>query len=283
MILIKANEKRDFFKKFHYELLTSSEDNLTIIEDFAATKDGKILEEYLKNKAWKADSDGETRVYLVKDEEGSVALFFSVKCGLLYKRYQYDSLDEDKREFVNLLIVAIQEEDNDTLTGYYESGMYSDREMDELFDIAQKRVELKNEEKEIHDGEYALKVDECFSAIEIQHFCKNSTYQSMDDVGVPLGFGIFWEVIVPFICELTNKVGCKYLYLFAADQTSDQEVRKLVQYYKNELKFCDIEDMMIIKPWYDKDCLGLIQEVAQLQYNREAVWEEFSDVDNEEI
>lgn len=33
-----------------------------------------------------------------------------------------------------------------------------------------------------------------------------------------------------------------------------------------------------IKPYYDKGCLGLVQAISDLQYNREAVWEEFSDV-----
>ena len=68
------------------------------------------------------------------------------------------------------------------------------------------------------------------------------------------------------------------MYLFAADRTSDKEIRKLVQYYKNELKFSNVEDMMIIKPYYDNNCLGLVQKISELKSNREAIWEEFSDV-----
>lgn len=279
--MIKTKEKREFFRKFYPELLTSKKINSQLINDFIATDEGKKLEEYLKNKAWDADSDGETRVYLVKDEDDSIALFFSIKCGLLYKKYQYDDLDEYKQDFVNMLIDAMQQNDHIALTNYYESGMYNDEEMDNLFDIARRRIELKIEEKQLKDGEHTLKVEECYSAIEIQHFCKNSLYKKYQKSGVPLGFGIFWEVIVPLVCDITDKIGCKYLYLFAADHTSDKEVKKLTQYYKNELKFSDVEDMMIIKPYYDKDCLGLVQTICDLQYNRDAVWEEFSDVDNE--
>ena len=272
---IIANEKREFFKKFYPELLTSNKANKQLIEEFVATEEGKELEKFLKDRAWEADSEGETRVYLVKDENGSVVLFFSLKCGLLFKKYQYDELEEDKREFVNLLIEAIQQKDDVTLSNYFDSEMYSTREMEELFKIAHSRVELKMEENELRDGEYTLKVEECYAAIEIQHLCKNSVYKKTD---VPIGFGIFWEIIVPLVCEITNKIGCKYLYLFAADHSMNEEVRKLVQYYKNELKFSDVEDIMLIKPYYDKDCLGLVQEVSKLQYNRNAVWEEFSDV-----
>ncbi len=278
MRIINTNDKRSFFQSFYPEILTSKQINQQLINDFAATRQGKGLEDYLKNKAWKADLEGETKVYLVKDREGSIALFFSIKCGLLYKNYQYDDLESDKLEFVNLLVDAILQEDNDTLNRYYDSKMYSFQEMDRLFKIAHKRVELKMEDRELQDNKHTLKVEECYSAIEIHHFCKNSMYKMSGQVGIPLGFGLFWEVIVPLVYEITNKIGCKYLYLFAADQTSDKELKKLIQYYKNELKFSDVEDMMLIKPYYDKGCLGLVQAVSDLQNNRKAVWEEFSDV-----
>lgn len=278
MIIIDSNNKRRFFQNFYPEILTSKQINQQLINDFAATGEGKGLENYLKNKAWEADLEGETRVYLVKDQNSSIALFFSIKCGLLYKKYQYDDLESDKLDFVNMLVKAMLQKDNDTLRNYYDSEMYDLEEMDHLFKIASNRIDLKMEDKELQDNKYTLKVEECYSAIEIHHFCRNSMYKINEQVGIPLGFGLFWEVIVPLVYDITNRVGCKYLYLFAADQTADEEVKKLVQYYKNELKFSDVEDMMLIKPYYDKGCLGLVQAVSDLQYNRDAVWEEFSDV-----
>ncbi len=272
------NEKREYFQRFHAELLTSDPSNYRLLNDFTATDAGKNLEGYLKYVAWKADTEGETRVYLVKDEQGSVALFFSIKCGLLYKKYQYDELEPDKQEFVRMLIDAMQTKDEDTLNRYSQSGMYSTEEVQELLVIAQTRMDLKLEERYLQDGAHTLKVDECYSAIEIQHFCRNTSYISDIQTGIPLGFGIFWEIIVPLVCEITAKVGCKHLYLFAADQTNREDVRKLVRYYKNELKFSDVENMTMIKPYYDTDCLGLVQSVSGLRYNREAVWEEFSDM-----
>lgn len=271
-------DKRELFKTFYLERLTLNEENIQLISQFKATDEGKNLETYLKDKAWEADLEGESRVYLVKDESDSIALFFSLKCGLLYKKYQYDELDEEKREFVDVLIDAIQNGDDELLTEYYTSELCTESEMDQLFDIAYSRLELRMEEQVLQDGNYTLKVEESYSAIEIQHFYKNSLYNLQDREGISLGFGVFWELIVPLICEITERVGCKYIYLFAADQTDDEEVRRLVQYYKNELKFTDVEDMMLIKPYYDTDCLGLIQSVSDLHYHREAVWEEFADV-----
>ena len=177
-----------------------------------------------------------------------------------------------------MLVDAMLQNDNDTLSNYYNSGMYDLKEMEYLFKIASNRIDLKMEDKELQDNKYTLKVEECYSAIEIHHFCRNSMYKINEKIGIPLGFGLFWEVIVPLVYDITNQVGCKYLYLFAADQSANEEVKKLVQYYKNELKFSDVEDIMLIKPYYDKGCLGLVQAVSDLQYNRDAVWEEFSDV-----
>ncbi|MEY8391217.1 hypothetical protein AALA98_07580 [Lachnospiraceae bacterium 45-W7] len=109
--------------------------------------------------------------------------------------------------------------------------------MDYLFKIASNCIGLKLEDKELQDNKYTLKMEECYSAIEIHHFCRNSKYKINERVGIPLGFDIFWEAIVPLVYDITNLVGCKYLYLFAADQTADEEVKKLVQCFMQHLCF----------------------------------------------
>ena len=80
MVTITIEEQKQLFKNFRCEVLTSKEQNRTAIMDFEATEDGKSLEVYLKNKAWSDDLQGETRVFLVKDLDDNIALFFSVKC-----------------------------------------------------------------------------------------------------------------------------------------------------------------------------------------------------------
>ncbi|MEY8412784.1 hypothetical protein AALB51_16315 [Lachnospiraceae bacterium 62-26] len=142
MFEIGIIDKRELFKTFYLERLTLNEENIQLISQFKATDEGKNLETYLKDKAWEADLEGESRVYLVKDESDSIALFFSLKCGLLYKKYQYDELDEEKREFVDVLIDAIQNGDDELLTEYYTSELCTESEMDQLFDIAYSRLEL---------------------------------------------------------------------------------------------------------------------------------------------
>ena len=99
-------------------------------------------------------------------------------------------------------------------------------------------------------------------------------------MGIPLGFGLLWEIIVPKIIEISERVGCKYLYLFAVDKSDGEETinsKRLVKYYRNEFIFHECRDgIKLVKPDYDNYCYGLIQEISSLEKNRENVWEEYS-------
>ena len=108
-------------------------------------------------------------------------------------------------------------------------------------------------------------------------------------------------MIVPHLLEIAEKVGCKYIYLFAADNTektekvvdvppmwtpnydpyededenevAKEEIHTLVNYYIQELKFRYVSKYKILKPHYERRCYTLIQEVESLHSNRESVWQ----------
>ena len=169
--------------------MTSNQKNKDVIREFYSQRNNNTLGEYLRNKAWDEDLDGETRIYLVKDSIGCVVLFFSLKCGLLFRKNQYDKLEEDERSFVDMLVKAKQEDDQETINNYYEYGSAEFLDIDRLFKIADKRIDSKNETRELGDGQYTLKVEECFSGIELRHFCKNEAYSYPDEFKTPIGFG----------------------------------------------------------------------------------------------
>lgn len=282
---INTEERRKYFSRFKYEVLTSKPENKDLISEFVSKKANNSLESYIKdeNKAWTEDFSGETRVYLIKDESENVALFFSVKCGLLVGENLDEKLPEEYQDFVDAIIAVKREGDDEAIRQMYDAGLsmygeYTDR----LFEIADKCLDTKTEATEIGQSENTINVPNCISAIELRHLCKNENFHIPDDLGVPLGFGLFWEVIVPIIIDITKQVGCKYIYLFAADKTEEiekTELRKLISYYKTVLKFSECgEGIKLVKPEYDNHCYGLIQKVTELEVNREAVWHEFSDV-----
>lgn len=273
---MQSNANRKIFNSYCCELITNNEHNKNLIKDFEATEFGKSLENYLKEKAWEEDIDGETRVYLIKDvDKDIIVAFFSIKCGLLYESQKYEKLSKEEQEIVDIFIEAT---DTETINEYLYSGYYPKEQMEALYQIALDRKEVKNDNNTLHDDCYTLKVENCYSAIELKHFCRNAKYK-LQDIEIPIGFGIFWEVIVPQICKVADLIGCKYVYLFAADKTGvDAEVKKLLEYYKRDLKFSDIQNLMIIKPHYDISCVGVMQDISKLRKNRDDVWEEFADI-----
>lgn len=118
----------------------------------------------------------------------------------------------------------------------------------------------------------------------------------------------FWEIIVPHILKVAEIVGCKYIYLFAAnnsDRGTDKvkesiiytpdydpyedieieehdEVLRLVNYYQMQLKFEFVTKYKILKPHFERKCFTLVQEVDNLQENRENVWMTLISVDGTE-
>lgn len=282
---INIEEKKDFFSRFYCEVLTSKDTNKEELVQFSSKKASNDLEGYLldEKRAWADDYDGETRVYLIKDMAGNIACYFSIKCGLLVGDDVDESLSDDERQLLELYVDAKRKGDEDTEKQMYDAiNSYCGERADTVFAVALKRLERKTEAIEIGQSESTVNFPQCYSAIELKHFCRNEKYSVPSEINTPLGFGLFWEVIVPRIIEIASKVGCKYLYLFAANDSKtcdDPNVKKLVRYYKNELKFHECgTGVKLVKPDYDNYCYGLIQEIALLGKNRSAVWEEFSDV-----
>lgn len=270
--------KSYFDGHFSVERLTARAENKDLIKSFKAPEKGFKLGEYLHEKAWTDDLEGETKVYLIKDDEGFLVAFFSVKCGLLYDSHEYEKLKGDELEFVNLVVEQYEmnlPDKGDIIQAYYDCyDQIADERKDKLMEIAFQRYDDSEEVRTSKDGSSIKRVHETFSAIEIAHFCKNDCYEYNIDnmMGVSLGSGLFWEKIIPKIKEAISIVGCKYLYLFAADNSDYEKVRSLVRYYKDDFKFDEIQDLMIIKPDYDRKCQAMIQDVLEIERDGIAFW-----------
>lgn len=170
-----------------------------------------------------------------------------------------------------------------------------------LISMAEEKVNILEEKREIaektQDKDHVKPVQETFPAIDIKFLCRNGNYKPKIKLDFKLGVYVFWEIIVPHILEISKLVACKYVYLFAADRTENEvkdlslplwkpgyekdeldendepDVRKLVSYYINELKFEIISKYTILKPNFERTCFTLVQEVSKLEENREMVWQ----------
>ena len=293
--------------RLRVELLTSDESNKKKIQTFHTDKRGKGLERYLKEDAWEDDQKGVTKVYLVKDSD-NIVFFFALSAGLLYKEIGSDdnNLSEAEKEIVSLCVDAYLQKNDDITTDVVFS-WYKDEPIDQdklrkiIIDRINFKLAAKEDQEKSGNSVNVRQVAETFPGIVLTHFCKNADYSCPDPLSFPIGFYVFWEIVVNKVIQIASLIGCQYLYLFAADNTElsskefsvlypgdwDAEdesdtlpVYKLVEYYKNELKFEDVQNVTILKPYYDFSCFSLIQEIKLLSEHRNAAWIQHSDVNN---
>lgn len=277
---MNLNDIKDYFKGFVSEPLTACTENKNILNTFSAPYGAKGLEHYIRDYAWDDDIAGKTKVYLIKDGNGQIVLYYSLRCGLVIDNSSYESLDEDKKGYVDWMTCSIMKNDSDQMSVSYEqcAQAYGYKEADRLYDIATNRAKSKNDKEIFQNIETTLNVEKSYSAIELQHFCKSANYPQQAFHGVPIGFGLFWEQIIPNNENIATLVGCEYLYLFAADKAQGKEPKKLVEHYKSAMKFSSVEGVKIVKPYYDVDCISLVQPLLQFEEHRKKAWEEYSDL-----
>ena len=68
------------------ERLSSNVSNLREIEAFDNNRNENLVYA-LKNQAFTEDEENSIAYYLVKDEDGDILFYFSLKCGSLYDNY----------------------------------------------------------------------------------------------------------------------------------------------------------------------------------------------------
>lgn len=80
-------------KSLYCERLTSNSENKELIKSFT-NKRNRGLAESLKNSAWEEDGQGHIAYYLIKDKNGHILFFFSLKCGVLFELLDKKELEE---------------------------------------------------------------------------------------------------------------------------------------------------------------------------------------------
>lgn len=321
MKLSIEEQKKFLLNRLKIESLRKTEENKEDIKAFVqATKGGKISD-YLINNAWDDDYDRNTKVFLVRDQKTKeIVFFFAINCGILFSELNIWNLSKEEKIPFDKYVEAIQklkasslskedeekanEQMSESMGELWEVVQEPDR-VSYLLSLADEKVQLMEEKmetlSETGEGEHTQQVQDTFPAIDIKFLGRNKEYKPEIQLDFRLGVYIFWEIIVPHLLEVAEKVGCKYIYLFAADNTeknekvvapppmwtpdydpyadedenevAKEEIRTLVNYYINELKFRYVSKYKILKPHYERRCYTLVQEVESLQSNRESVWQ----------
>lgn len=265
MKITKAQEQ--FLSTFVCERLSSSPQNKELIKSFSNSLNSSIANT-LKLDGWDMDSSNDTAVFLVKNKKNIPLLLFSLQTGILFMPIS-DSLFEITR-----VIQSLKTMSEEKLNKFLDE-IKVDGDLKEAFTQFIGKINKPNKKTYINsilldekcEGNRPIyKVHKSFSGIELVHFCKNdnipNSVNTEWDSFFPtktMGSVLFWKFVVPLVLDIRKNVGCKFLYLFAADPESDQD-GKLTTYYKN-LKFQILENIGTVKPAYDFKCIFMSQEV----------------------
>lgn len=275
-----TEEQRQHIDRLHCERLSSNDANLRQVDEFFNRRNTSISDT-LQNEAYEEDELGKVAYYVVKNEEGSILFYFSLKCGMLYDSFIDDrSLKLLKRLMVYLDDISEQAnltDDEAAIVNRFREKLRSHKGLTkmEIEQIPKMGMGVMEDlEKEI--GENVTHVGSTFSGIELVHFCANDRFRDNWDEkkeGQKLGVVVFWEFVVREVLEAMKHVGCQYLFLFAADQTEDEE---LVMYYRDSLYFKEAVNVSTAKPIYDLTCKFMYQETGNLQSEREYFYDHYN-------
>lgn len=91
---------------YHCERLSESSDNFMLVSDFYNSKNPSLVDT-LQDEAYSDDENNRLAYYVVKDKDGNIMLFFSLKCGLLYDEFlEGDRLKEMKACYDRILTLS---------------------------------------------------------------------------------------------------------------------------------------------------------------------------------
>lgn len=274
-----TEEQQEILESLVCERLSRNPANMREIDRFFNSKNDKLVERLL-NEAYSEDEEDKIAYYLVKDKEGHILFYFSLKCGQLYDKHLdfdlfkllgelYDGLLKMKSE------PDISQEDSIAIDKVLEEIRSRKGVLKEdLKKITKKNQSIDDFEKVFKDD--ADKVGATFSGIEIVQFCSNEdslVYWKKYGVNQKLGVVVFWQFIVPIIIKIKELIGCEYLFLFAADDSEDEN---LVNYYKSWLKFESSDERSAATPVYDLTCKFLYQETCSLKEKRDNFFKNFN-------
>ena len=262
-------EQRAILESFTCERLKASRDNLIKIQNFISYR-GHGLVNSLLTQGWAADNSGTTAYYVIKNAQGRIMMFFSLKCGVLfdpgYVKQFLDDFSETEQFLKNWRLAQMGDE----------SAIQYLAEMEKLLGRGEFQLRLQTLKLDYKDQHYQLcrinadkrdepnkkiiRVDKGHPAIELVEFCANDRtkgcwrdlfQRSMETRRHTMGKVFFWWFIVPKMIEVSQIAGCEYAYLFAADDNPDGD---LVRYYEDSLHFRKLTHLGTIKPDYDLNC-----------------------------
>lgn len=262
----------DNIKRCCPHLLTEEDFNSDEVQKFCARKEGSSLQDYIRKESLNKHNKNEEKCYLIKIDNHVVA-YFTICTDLIVERDVIETLPEENRIYVNKMIKVLETYDGDIdmLDLFKDIDNY-----DELVDLAHNLYTKKCKMKEYKETTSSMRdVTYTYPSLAIKKFCKNIRYQNTIDPKITrIGTYFFWMSVMEVIKELNTKIGFVYVSIFASEKNLHIEEQKtenkLINYYRNELKFKFGENSKeFFRTYYDRGCEALYQSVDELYTERE--------------
>ena len=264
-----TREQIEILNTFTCQRLSDDPTNLSKIQSFHSNR-GWGLVNALRNHGWSADKRGSTAYYVIKNAQGRIMMFFSLKCGVLfdpdYVQRCADEFSDTQQLWRAWNQARAGDEDALKFLKELERRVGSEKYRRAIQDLENNYTyrrdtlrRIKWDKKE-EPNDKIIRVDLAHAAIELVEFCANDRTRDcwkklfQRDFGTrrhTMGKVFFWWFIVPKMIEASRFIGCEYAYLFAADDSPDGD---LVRYYEDALHFRKLTHLGTIKPEYDLNC-----------------------------
>ena len=248
----------------------------------------------LRYYAWDEDISGTTTYYIIKNPDGKILLYFSLKCGALFDPIDREELVARIRRYRELIHLIRTRSSGVSRDRYMAQLHQLEREFnmplymldsylsDELYRKEQK-VQGLDEDIAREDNPHIARVHRTYPAVELVHFVANDNAKSLwrkSGIGRSMGEVLFWRFISPIITGIRDSLGCQYAYLFAADGSPD---RNLLNYYDVRLNFHQTDELGTSKPVYDFTCYFMCQDIQAMLDYRDFYFDNFNPDPGDEI
>lgn len=266
--------------------LSSNEEHRNLVFSFENQRNPNLVDS-LQGTAWNEDEEGSTAYYIIKNIDGVPLFFFSLKCGALYQHLDEEQIKERKKAYTlaKRLISNPRNKEEEELAAIMLEQFRAGKDLsdEEVKRFIYEKTNRKNRllsylygDKSKDPNKHIIRVSNTHSGVELVHFCSNDKAKVIwKNYNLPHSIGkvVFWRYIVPIIQEVRKVVGCKYLFLFAADGTEDET---LINYYNVELKLSRPNNIGTSKPIYDFNCVFMCSEIADLLKYRDEFFLNFN-------
>lgn len=232
-------------------------------------EDRQIINLFTSIRHLQDDMDGHLASFVVVSPTGLPLVFFSLRCGELFEKSTLYKMMLSHNAHIAVTMLMnnpdCTPEQHKQAMADIQLALKEGLTVEEFEELPTKKGAIKSDEL-LEANKDITRVHKVHPAIEIKFFGINEAARSYwDTLGLPkdkkIGETLFWLKVVKIIQQMMNLIGCKYVYLFAADKDAEGV---LVQYYRVRLNFTVDSKKSANKPRFDYNCQFLFQSVEDL-------------------